>query len=240
MKTWRDISANPNSIEAILWRRMQLQTALVPLVEDRIEYLRSLARGRRVLDVGVVDHGTSTTHRPTWLHASIASEASHCLGVDILPDDVEELERAGYNVRCCDITREALDEEFDLILCGEIIEHLGRPEELIAGARRALAPGGRIVITSPNPSYIGLVLLHWTGRSMDNVDHVTLFSPSGLTELAERQGLRLASYRGVMLGTASWRERLLFKLRRVLRLSGIRDEAFCTTLLYEFVEADRP
>jgi 2-polyprenyl-3-methyl-5-hydroxy-6-metoxy-1,4-benzoquinol methylase len=237
METWQDISPQPNRPEVIRWRRRRLAAARRPIARDRVAYLEGLARGKRVLDVGVVDHETSRADQPAWLHGRLAEAAAYCLGVDILREEIERLCEAGYHVCCRDVTAEPLDETFDLIVCGELIEHLSRPADLLTAARRMLAPGGRLVLTTPNPHFIGDVLLHWFGRPMDNVDHVLGMFPSACAELAQREGMRLASWRGAMLSSATWRQRLIFRSRHVLGLLGIRREAFCTTLLYELVEA---
>jgi 2-polyprenyl-3-methyl-5-hydroxy-6-metoxy-1,4-benzoquinol methylase len=49
------------------------------------------------------------------------------------------------------------DESFDIIYCGEIIEHLFNPDRLLEEIRRTLKPGGRCIITTPN-------LAGWSNR----------------------------------------------------------------------------
>src|SRR5205814_6018681 len=51
---------------------------------DRVAELRSLVRGRRVIDLGFVDEGQMDVKRArgTWLHAVVAAEAREALGVD--------------------------------------------------------------------------------------------------------------------------------------------------------------
>ena len=42
------------------------------------------------------------------------------------------------------------DDEFDLVHCAEMIEHVDYPEQAIAEMYRVLKPGGTIIITTPN------------------------------------------------------------------------------------------
>ena len=42
---------------------------------------------------------------------------------------------------------------FDLIVAFEVIEHLDNPRDLLAEARRLLAPGGQLVVSTPNKLY---------------------------------------------------------------------------------------
>ncbi len=52
---------------------------------------------------------------------------------------------------CADIQTYPLpEEEFDLILGFDLLEHLDRPEAALENLRRALRPGGQIILTFPN------------------------------------------------------------------------------------------
>ncbi len=41
-------------------------------------------------------------------------------------------------------------QRFDLVICADVIEHLGRPDALLASVRNNLAPDGLAVISTPN------------------------------------------------------------------------------------------
>ena len=59
---------------------------------------------------------------------------------------------------CADIeTYQLPRESFDLILALDVLEHLNRPGVALDNFTRALAPGGRIFLTMPNP---------WSGKGM--------------------------------------------------------------------------
>lgn len=48
-------------------------------------------------------------------------------------------------------------EQYDFIVCADVLEHLRQPEAALLACRQLLAPGGRLLISIPNASYSGLV-----------------------------------------------------------------------------------
>ncbi len=229
---WTEHASDPNARAALAFRAATLAAARLPPAPERTAVLEEIARGKRVLDVGVVDH---TLDSGQQLHRRIARAASHCLGIDILEAPVAALRQEGFNVRVCDFSKEPVGEQFEVVICGEVIEHLGDPAGLFRSARAALVRGGVLVVTTPNPFYLQRVRDGLRGVNSDNVDHVTLFSPSGLAELAEREGMRLSRYRGIRVEEAAGLlGKLALRLRPIAGLGGIAPEAFCNTLVYEF------
>jgi 2-polyprenyl-3-methyl-5-hydroxy-6-metoxy-1,4-benzoquinol methylase len=235
VKRWTEINWQPNSRAVLEFRKRELDAAHRPPCNDRVDYLVELARGKRVLDVGVVDHVVTETKRSDWLHGRIIEAASYVLGVDIMDTGTRLLREQGYNVRRCDITRDDPGEgAFDLVICGELIEHLGNPQALFDAAAKVLVPSGRLVLTTPNPYYLGRTLRHLLGRDRESVDHATLLFPSGIAEMASRAGLKLETYRGSLSRPQGGKQRLLAGSFR-LATTVIAREAACGTLIYECV-----
>lgn len=241
MANWTEISCNPNSAEVLAFRIRALAMARYgKLIPDRIAYLCHKASGKSVLDIGVVEHFSGSSENDEWLHGKLCQHAGSCLGVDILEKEVQELRNKGYDVVVWDVTDKALPRKFDLIVIGDVIEHLGNPSALFTNTREMLATTGRIILTTPNPWYANAVLKNvFEGKPFtDSVDHVAWFDAGTLCELAARNGLHLDCYAGVMAGaTSSIRSRLLFKIAPLLMKLGIRREVFAKTMVYEFVLA---
>ena len=229
---WTNISNDPNSPEVIKRRKEALKAARQKPVANRIDYIKQLAAGKSVLDVGIVDHLIGHQHSLSWLHGQLASVASKILGVDILPEAVEQLKTEGYNVRLYDVTKQPLDEKFDLIVVGEVIEHLNNPCSLFESAKKMLAPGGRLVLTTPNPYYVARIRDNLRfGFGSDSVDHVTLLFPFGISELAERAGLKLDSWRGIKAATPpTAKGKMILNMLKLLPLSP---ESLCDAMIYE-------
>ena len=94
-------------------------------------------------------------------------------GVDRSPEAVEECRRRGHD-RCAmgDAIEylNSIDAVFAGMFCSHVVEHLapGRLERLLAAAYERLAPGGRLVLVTPNP-----LNLHVLGETFWlDADHV--------------------------------------------------------------------
>lgn len=235
-KHWRGFTGDPNIAHACEYRRRALAAARRPPIFSRAAYIQEMARGRRVLNVGAADHYGGSRPIEQWLHREICTAAAYCLGVDVLEDEVRKLQEQGHNVRLCDITRETLEEQFELIVC-KVIEHLGNPGGLFQSAVRHLLPGGRLVVIAPNPYALWRVRHNLRGQVWDSVDHVALHWPAGIAELAEREGMRLDRYFGVAELARTWKSRAVIKCLPLLQLMGIGREAACETMVYECVVA---
>jgi len=93
---------------------------------------------------------------------------------------------------------------FDLVLASHVIEHLNDPGAFVEAARRLLAPGGELVITTPNIA--GLQSRLFGGRWRSAIfDHLYLFSVKTLSALLESRGFRVEAaltWGGLAAGTA--------------------------------------
>lgn len=104
----------------------------------------------------------------------------------------------GFKVALADITTDlsALKSSgpFDVMVAGEVIEHLGNPEALLLATRELLKPGGKLIVTTPNPFALWRAFAGMRMQTWENVDHVVLLFPSGMVEPAERCGLRVTMF----------------------------------------------
>jgi 2-polyprenyl-3-methyl-5-hydroxy-6-metoxy-1,4-benzoquinol methylase len=242
LKQWHGQEGDPN-VGTLRTERVDVLRAArrADYLNDRAEYLCSLARGKKVLDCGMVEHTLGATTSPGWLHRKICDSARECLGVDILAEEIEALRKAGFNVRTLDVTREALPETFDLIIACEIIEHIDNLGAAFDNWARMLEPGGRLVITTPNPWYINCLLknVRVASHLAESVDHVGWHEPATLFELASRHGMKLESYTGLFVAqTYTTKAKFFFSLARQLTRLGFRYELFSKSMLYEFVRTE--
>jgi SAM-dependent methyltransferase len=83
----------------------------------------------------------------------MAAGARSVIGVDIDDETVDHARRRhGVDARVADIAELPIDDgEIDLVVSFETIEHVAEPERALDEFRRVLAPGGVLVISTPNP-----------------------------------------------------------------------------------------
>jgi SAM-dependent methyltransferase len=112
-----------------------------------------------------------------------------------------------YTFHHRDLDREELElgeARFDTILMTAVLEHLHRPEHVLGEAKRYLASGGCLVMTTPSPFGDWV---HQAGSrlrlfySEDFVGHVKIFGKGDLTKLAQRTGYRMTVYRRFLFQT---------------------------------------
>lgn len=87
-----------------------------------------------------------------------------------------------------------LDQQFDVVVSAEVIEHLLYPRELLSAAKRCLNPEGRIILTTPYHGYFKNLVLAALGKmdqhytALWDGGHVKFFSVSTLSQLLEQEG----------------------------------------------------
>jgi hypothetical protein len=161
---------------------------------DRIDYIAELCRGKRVLDLGALDETAllkrDTTH---WLHGRLSQVAAEVIGIDCSEGLLAHGLPTGPNSRIYkgDATDPQLpghrDEEIEVIVAGEFIEHIESPLAFLQTMKRRF-PGRELVISTPNGLAFSNTLLGATRREAQHPDHVHLFTFKILHTLALRAG----------------------------------------------------
>ena len=102
-----------------------------------------LPRPARVLDAGC-GLGFTIAHIQTLL-----PEAA-LIGLDFSPGAIAWASNRFPTIdwRCGDLTAMDLYEEFDLVVCTEVIEHIRDYEKVIANLCKAIRPGGHLILTT--------------------------------------------------------------------------------------------
>lgn len=153
--------------------------------------IRWAGRNRRVLDVGC---GRGQMGRV--LHEQFDCAVT---GIEINPEFAREC--VGYerviigNVEN-DALLTSLGQCFDVIVCGDVLEHLRHPEIPLRAFHQLLAPNGRLLISVPNVAQIRIRLMLLRGRwdytpegIMDET-HLRWFTRASLHSLITQCGWR--------------------------------------------------
>lgn len=134
------------------------------------QFAHWIGTGKRILDIGCRD-GELTSHY---------AANNNVVGLDIDHEALRQIKkRLGIEAQWHDINQAALpfdDESFDVLVAGEILEHLVSPEFVAREALRVLRQGGLFIGSVPNS-------FHWRGRlafvrgfSIEDATHLQLFS----------------------------------------------------------------
>jgi SAM-dependent methyltransferase len=127
----------------------------------------------------------------TWLHATVARNALSAVGIDSDPDGVDLARELGYEAHAADCEdREALAglglEPADVVVAGELIEHLDQPGRFLEAIKVLIKPRGTLLITTPNALSMTNFLGGIMHREFVNPDHVSWSSWHTLRTLLGR------------------------------------------------------
>ena len=134
--------------------------------------LVEFAQGKRVVHVGFVDEHRLETKlgQGTWLHARLADAASSLVGIDVEEEGVRWASEHGFEAYAVDAqSPKAVAslglEPADVVIAGEVIEHLDAPGPFLRAMRELAARDGLLVVTTPNAYRLLNVLAPTVGSS---------------------------------------------------------------------------
>jgi 2-polyprenyl-3-methyl-5-hydroxy-6-metoxy-1,4-benzoquinol methylase len=141
-----------------------------------------------VLDIGFVGQGTRADRRD-WPHRLIQERAKEVYGIDLeIPDNLKG------NPRYKEASAEgfSFDTKFSLIFAGDLIEHLSNPGLFLDRCRMHLAPGGRLVLTTPNAfNLFNLAEKLSKYEPTVNSDHTCYFNTKVLRTLLQKNNYKV-------------------------------------------------
>lgn len=167
----------------------------------RHRIITNFARGGgRVLDIGC---GSSV----------ILQSLNNAVGLDVLQNKLRYMRR--YEVPLVRASITALpfaDASFDCVVCSQVIEHIPADPAIFTEFVRALRPGGLLILGTPDYATIGWRVIEplygffAPGGYKD--EHITHYTKTSLTELAQQYGFELIDYAYV------FRSELVLALRK--------------------------
>jgi SAM-dependent methyltransferase len=168
-------------------------------IKNRMEVIEPLIKDKKVLDLGVVDsrrdrHQTKERLEklPNLLFRRICDINPETMGVDIDKQGIALLRKQGFNVEVADVMKMDLGKKFDVIIAGEIIEHLENPGIFLRNMAKHLEPDGVLLVTTPNPFYFKQVWqIFRRNRPQVHEEHTCWFDPMTMSRLAKICGLKL-------------------------------------------------
>jgi 2-polyprenyl-3-methyl-5-hydroxy-6-metoxy-1,4-benzoquinol methylase len=168
--------------------------------------IQQLGQNSNVLHVGCT-HAPSTIER--WnsgviLHKELCDQAkkigSKVIGIDIDDSAIEFLRSKMPDETILNVDAHKLSEyfgeeqQFDLIIAGDVIEHLPNPGLFLQSCSNVLSPGGKILITTTNAfnvtRFIKAILFH---ESVHN-EHTAYYSCKTIDRLLNMCNLEVADF----------------------------------------------
>lgn len=165
-------------------------------IVDRIDWLVERCTNKRVIHVGFANTGfrTAQDRAGQWLHARLSAVTSELVGVDNDTTGIAAATAEGFEVYQADCTdAQAVGalgiEPADIVLAGEVIEHISAPGAFLASLHHLCKPDGVLIVTTPNAyGLVNVAASVFRRVEINHPDHVVMFTWRTLTELMHRSG----------------------------------------------------
>ena len=145
----------------------------------------------------VLDLGSGSGLLGQYLHTQ-----KHCIvdGIDQYP------EQAGDSAHYRNLLRADLEtvelatlvsDEYDVIVCADLIEHLKQPEKLLGQLNELLKPDGRLVLSIPNVAHIALVsdliegIFEYRQEGLLDATHLRFYTRASLSRMLSTCGIAI-------------------------------------------------
>jgi SAM-dependent methyltransferase len=132
--------------------------------------------GRRVLDLGCRSGAVAQHYLP----------GNEVVGLDVDYTALRQATKRGIQAVYGNVEERLPfdDGSFDVVVAGEMLEHVRAPEEVVAEVRRVLQPAGTFAGSVPNAFRFQSRLLFLAGRPPeDDPTHLHMYSPTALKAL---------------------------------------------------------
>lgn len=166
-------------------------------VIDKDKLICSFCKSKEVLDIGCIDHSYAIALKlgNSWLHKQIKKTAKSVMGIDILKEDVKRLKNKGFNIIEADAENFDLKRKFDVIVAGDIIEHLSNIGSFLKSIEKHMHQNSVCIITTPNPFNIEQFMLAIFQNGIGvNDEHTVWLDPRVMYETISRTNLKITDF----------------------------------------------
>jgi len=145
-------------------------------------------------------------------------------GIELSKDAVKEAKKSRLNVTEGDLNNKIKFEKnfFDIIYCGEVIEHLYNPDAFLEEVHRVLNKEGYLIVTTPNlaawfnrilfligvqpvfletstkNALVGAGFIKKLRKLREPIGHIRVFTLSALKDILDMNGFEILEVRGVI------------------------------------------
>lgn len=166
---------------------------------DRVTYLQDICRSKSVLHLGATDapETIEAVKNNRLLHLKIKEVSNSLVGLDISAAMIEWLSKSQqiHNILHGNIenSEDYPHDDFDVIVAGEIFEHLSNQGKALDAIRDVIKPTTKLIITVPNAYSLKGFIRALGKHELIHPDHTLHHSPYTLKSLLERHGFIIES-----------------------------------------------
>lgn len=160
--------------------------------DHKIKFCAKSCANKDVLDIGCVQHNPENYRSRYWLHKALVAVGRSVEGIDLYEPGVDYLQKLGYNIYVADAQDFQLESTYDVIVAGDIIEHLDNVGGFLESCKLHLRAGGKLLISTPNPWYWrNVAKATLKARVRPNPEHTLWMCPDTLSQIAYRYEFRI-------------------------------------------------
>lgn len=157
-----------------------VRTDMLSLIEDK--------KALKVLEIGAAEGNT-------LLYLKEKGIASHVSGIELvsIPNSNQNNEKIdSFAIANIEKDKIELDKDYDLIICGDVLEHLVNPWKTLTLLKDHLKKGGTIIYSLPNIRYIGALIKIFLLGSFKYEEH-GIFDKTHLRFFCKKDAVELSS-----------------------------------------------
>lgn len=165
-------------------------------LKNRNKEIIRYCRNKNVLHLGCVgfadlDKEARIKNLKNTLHYKIYKEAKQLTGIDYSKEVINSLKNIeGFdNVYYGDaekLEKTTVESKFDLIVVGDLIEHLSNPGLMLEGIKRFCDKNTEIIITTPNSFGVASFIRYTFNKFREGNEHVMTFNRYNISNLLNR------------------------------------------------------
>jgi len=175
--------------------------------DHKIQFAVKYCRNKNVLDIGCVQHNPENYKSKYWVHKALKEVSSSIVGIDLYKPGVDYLKERGFNIIFADAQQFDLGKTFDVIIAGDIIEHLEDFHGFLESCKRHMHNESRLIVSTPNPWYWRNIVKAAISKEVNtNPEHTCWLCPRTLRQLLSRHNLKIGE---IVFGSRYLRDRFM-------------------------------
>jgi 2-polyprenyl-3-methyl-5-hydroxy-6-metoxy-1,4-benzoquinol methylase len=175
--------------------------------DHKIKFATRYCQNKSVLDIGCVQHNPENYKSKYWLHKALKQVSSDLVGIDLYEEGVQYLNDKGFNIILADAQSFDLGRQFDVIVAGDLIEHLENFSGFFSSCVKHMHSESRLLISTPNPWYWRNIIKAALSKEVNNnPEHTCWLCPRTLRQLVSRHGLDIGE---IIFGSRYLKDKIL-------------------------------